>query len=89
MMQEPNDPAVPPDAESRRRIEQQELLGVLLEEQYRDEQEGAIPAHAPTLLLRLRLPLECLGGILFGLNIAAIAIVFNFLLFNYLLHMEF
>ena len=89
MTQEPNDPAVPPDAESRRRIEEQELLGVLMEEQHRDDLEEAIPAHAPTLLLRLRLPLECLGGILLGVNIAVITLIFNFILFNYLLHMEF
>ncbi len=88
MTQEPNHPAFPPDAESRWRIEEQELLGVLSEEN-RDEAEAAIPTRPPGILRRLRFPLECLGGILFGLNIAAFAILFNFILFNYLLHMEF
>ena len=88
-MQEPNERAAPPDAESRRRIAEQELLGVLSEEERRDRAEGTIRTRPPLFLRRLRLPLECLGGILFGLNIAAIAILFNFILFNYLLHMEF
>ncbi len=88
MTQEPNDRAVPPDAESRKQIEEQELLRVLSEEP-RDEVEGAIHARPPQFLRRLRSPLECLGGIIFGVNMAVIAIVFNFVLFNYLLHMEF
>ncbi len=88
-MREANDPAAPPDAESRRRIEEQELLGVLSEEEPREQAEGAIRTRPPMLLRRLGLPLECLGGILFGVNMAVIAIVFNFVLFNYLLHMEF
>ncbi|HWU39130.1 MAG TPA: hypothetical protein VN203_15915 [Candidatus Acidoferrum sp.] len=88
MIREPNDPAFPPDAESRRQIENQVLLGLLLEERP-DEGEGVIPGRAPTILQRLRLPLECLGGIVLGINIAVITIVFNFILFNFLLHMEF
>jgi hypothetical protein len=88
-MREPNDPAAPPDAESRRRIEEQELLRVLSEEEHREQAEGAIRARPPMLLRRLRLPLECLGGILLGVNIAAITLLFNFFLFNYLLHVEF
>jgi hypothetical protein len=88
MTREPNDPEAAPDGESRRRIEEQELLEVLSEVQ-RDQAEGAIDARPPKVLRRLRLPLECLGGILFGLNIAAFAIAVNFVLFNYLLHLEF
>ena len=88
MMREAHDPTTAPDAESRRQIEEQELLR-LLSEEHRDEAEGVIPTRRPLILRWLRLPLECLGGILFGVNMAAIAIVLNFILFNYLLHIEF
>jgi hypothetical protein len=89
MMRKPNDPAIPLDAESRRQIEEQELLGVLLEERPGDEKRGVISTHPPRILQRLRFPLECLGGILLGVNIAVTAILFNFILFNYLLHIDF
>lgn len=89
MVEKGNDREQMLDSELRKRIEALELVRALSEVE-RKEQEGKdIPSLAVPIFRRVWRPLEYLGGILLGVNIAVGAIVFNFLLFNYLLHMTF
>lgn len=79
----PSDPSV------RRAIVQEEVLLILRDSQEWVEDEGTIRRSTPTFLQRLWGPLEYVGGMLLGVNLAVLAILFNFVVFNFLLHMEF
>jgi hypothetical protein len=72
-----------------RRLWEQEAFTILLEMQRQDEVAELIP-RSPWLILRKgdRL-LEYFGGVVLGAIIGPMALLFTFILFNYLLHMEF
>ena len=75
--------------ELKRKILAEEAFAVLLEMQRQDEKAGITPAF-PWLFLRMGgRVLECLGGIVLGAFLASVALMANFFLFNYILHVQF
>lgn len=70
-------------------LEKKEKKRFLNQLQSKSEEEGHIPPM-PFLFLRwMACHLQYTGGILFGIFLGVFILVFNFLLFTYLLHVQF
>lgn len=68
------------------KIERKRLLGQI---QIVAEEEGHISSMPPLLLRKMANPLQYTGGILLGIFLGIFTLVFNFLLFVFLLHCYF
>jgi len=53
------------------------------------EEEGHIPPMPSLLLRKTAHPFQYIGGILLGIFLGLFTLIFNFLLFVWLLHLEF
>lgn len=69
------------------RASRDELVQAYLTVQRKYEEQGAIPKGRETLLSRYRHLWETAGAIHLGLLVAALSILFNFILVNLLLHL--
>lgn len=65
-----------------------ELVHAYIAIQQTYEEKGSISKDSGTILTRYQGLLETLGAVHLGLLIAVLAIVFNFILVNYLLHLQ-
>ncbi len=70
-------------------LEKKERKRFLNQIQAQSEKEGHIPPTPFLLLKKLAHPLQYTGGILFGIFLGIFILVFNFLLFVFLLHLQF
>lgn len=57
--------------------------------QTQSEKEGHVPPMPFLLLKKMAHPLQYMGGILLGIFLGIFILVFNFLLFVFLLHLQF
>ena len=64
-----------------------ELVLAYMAVQKKHEEQGVIPKQQETTLTRYQPLLEIMGAVHLGLLVAAISIVFNFILINLLLHL--
>jgi hypothetical protein len=77
------------NSEVRKVIEAEQMLQVFQDIEQRGRGDGTIPASPRTALQRLRQPFVYTGGILLGTLLGVLTLLFNFLLFNWIMHMEF
>ena len=77
------------NSEVRKVIEAEQMLQVFQDIEQRGMSDGTIPTYPRTALQRCRQPFVYTGGILLGALLGALTLLFNFLLFNWLMHMEF
>jgi hypothetical protein len=77
------------NSQVRKVIEAEQMLQVFQDIERREESDGTIPASPRTTLQRLRQPFAYTGGILLGSLLGVLTLLFNFLLFNWIMHMEF
>ena len=73
----------------KRRIQRKEAITVFEQLQSEEEEKGNIPRTPDLFLRKYARHLEYTGGILFGSMISVVSLIFNFLLFVWLLHIEF
>ena len=73
----------------KRRIQRKEAITVLEQLQSEEKEKGNIPRTPDLFLRRYAMYLEYTGGVLFGSLISVVSLIFNFLLFVWLLHIEF
>ncbi|MBC2694143.1 MAG: hypothetical protein HF982_02465 [Desulfobacteraceae bacterium] len=73
----------------KKRIQKKETITVLEQLQSEEDEKGNI-SRPPILFLRkYHKHLEYTGGVLFGSLISVVSLIFNFLLFVWLLHIKF
>jgi len=72
-----------------KKIEDEEKLRVLEDFQRALAERYVVPSNRQLLLRRYGKMIEGTGGILIGVLIGIFALLFNFIVFNYFLHMEF
>lgn len=70
-------------------LERRERKKILSQLQGLAEKTGHIPSRPFLLLEKIAFPLQCFGGMLIGVFFGIFTLVFNFLLFVWLLHLEF
>ncbi len=70
-------------------LEKRERKKFLFQLQSRAEEEGHIPPMPFLLSHKLSLPLQYMGGMLFGIFLGTCVLLFNYLFFVWLLHLEF
>jgi hypothetical protein len=70
-------------------LEGRERKKILSQLQASAEKTGHIPSRPFLLLEKIALPLQYSGGMLLGIFLGIFTLVFNFLLFVWLLHLEF
>ncbi|MFN3532497.1 MAG: hypothetical protein ACK41Q_08325 [Candidatus Brocadia sp.] len=70
-------------------LEKNERKHLLNQFQVQSEKEGHIPPTPFLLLKKTAPPLQYTGGILLGIFLGVSILVFNFLLFVFLLHLQF
>jgi hypothetical protein len=75
--------------EVRKAIEAEQLVEVFQDIEQREKSAGTIMASSRTILQRFRQPFAYTGGILLGSLLGVLTLLFNFLLFNWIMHMEF
>lgn len=77
------------DEEILSMLEKIEQKRVLSQIQRQEQEEGHIPPQPFLLLKQLAHPLQYTGGILVGIFLGIFILFFNFLLFVFLLHLQF
>lgn len=70
-------------------LERRERKKILSQLQGLAEKTGHIPSRPFLLLEKIAFPLQYFGGMLIGVFFGIFTLVFNFLLFVWLLHLEF
>lgn len=70
-------------------LEKKERKRLLHQIQTQAEKEGHIPPTPFLVLKKTSRPLQYMGGILLGIFLGVSILVFNFLLFVFLLHLQF
>lgn len=77
------------DEEIQAILEKKERKRFFEQIQNQAEDEGHIPPMPFLFLKKMSCPLQYMGGILFGIFLGVFILVFNFLLFVFLLHLQF
>lgn len=70
------------------RATREELVQAYLAVQKKYEEQGVIPKKQETILTRHQPLLERIGAVHLGLLVAALTLLFNFIVINYLLHLQ-
>jgi hypothetical protein len=75
--------------ERKRAILERETFAILMELQRQGEREGTTPASPLLVLRRYASYFEYIGGIFLGILLGVMVLLFNFILFNKFLHLQF
>jgi len=70
-------------------LEKRERKRILSELQASAEKEGHVPSTPFLLLRKMAYPLQCIAGVLLGIFIGVFALLANFLVIVWLLHLQF
>lgn len=70
-------------------LEKKERKRFFKQIQDQSEKEGYVPPNPFLFLEKMAHPLQYTGGILFGIFLGIIILIFNFILFVFLLHLQF
>ena len=70
-------------------LEKEERQRLLSELQLKMEEDGIIPKASLPLAIRFRYFFECIGGMCIGCLIGAFSLMINFVVFVWMLHLQF